>query len=105
MKNNRLTNPIVDLFDDDRVMALIDQAHILEQALAEYTIAHMRLAGRYTDLDLMSVIELQVAEIETESGIDVGAYRSAMDALFESGIIDLDRVVELVQDMLRGEAA
>lgn len=103
MKNTRLLLPLVDLTDDDLVRSLAGRPHILENALADLVIAHNSPSDFADSFDIAHAVETEIMDFDKRDSGEAGEddmYGSAVDELYETGVIDIDAVALIVQDRL-----
>jgi len=95
----------IELYNDDLVRTYADRPHLLEQALAELVIETAHPDDLGDGDEIACFVEMEIRSFDERDEDDDEEYGSVIEELFETGVVCIDTVVEIVQHLLQDEAA
>jgi hypothetical protein len=95
----------IELYNDALVRAYADRPHLLEQALAELVIDTTHPDDLTDEDEIACFVEMEIRSFDERDEDADEEYGSVIEELFETGVVCIDTVVEIVQHLLQDEAA
>ena len=94
----------IELYNDALVRTYADRPHLLEQALAELVIETAHPDDLKDDDEIACFVEMEIRSFDEREDDDDEEYGSVIEEFFETGVVCIDTIVEIVQHMLQGDA-